>query len=333
MEVIKMIYAPHTFELSLILNTDKFEICKSQAYKNAKGKYRVYQKEDVWYDNAFKDDGVKIEYHSQKYKKIIKFIINPTKMLDGNDIKKLWKPNSDNISKMLRKLEKDIGCYFDSQYELDDFKLTRIDFTVNIDVGDRKKVSAYIKVLHNIGKVKGFKPKYDKDDAKINHDLSFDLEGNSNGIEFTAYDKEAESRQKEAEGILRMEVRLKKQKAIRNYTNETNTSKQIKRLASKSKEVFLDIFTGIVPYGDYNKKKDAVKLIEDNISKQRHREKMIRMIELIPKKKSLYLAKKEMKDRNIEKIIMMFAKINLSPVTISKRHKTKSLKNLYSYLE
>lgn len=328
-----MIYAPHTFELSLILNTEKFEICKSQAYKNAKGKYRVYQKEDVWYDNAFKDDGVKIEYHSQKYKKIIKFIINPTKMLDGNDIKKLWKPNSDNISKMLRKLEKYIGCYFDYQYELDDFKLTRIDFTVNIDVGDRKKVSAYIKVLHNIGKVKGFKAKYDKDDSQIDHDLSFDLEGNSNGVEFTAYDKEAESGQKEAKGILRMEVRLKRQKAIHNYTNETKTSKQIKRLASKSKDIFLDIFTGIVPYGDYCKKKDAVKLVEDNISKQRHREKMIRMIELIPKKKSLYLAQKEMNDGNIEKIMKMFAEINLSPVTISKRHEMKSLKNLYSYLE
>ena len=130
-----------------------------------------------------------------------------------------------------------------------------------------------------------------------------------------------------------MEVRLKRQKAIHNYTNETKTSKQIKRLASKSKDIFLDIFTGIVPYGDYCKKKDAVKLVEDNISKQRHREKMIRMIELIPKKKSLYLAQKEMNDRNIEKIMKMFAEINLSPVTISKRHETKSLKNLYSYLE
>jgi hypothetical protein len=253
-------------------------------------------------------------------------------VLGGNDVKKLWKPNSDNISKLLCKLEKYIYCYFDSKYELNDFKLTRIDFTVNIDVGDRKNVSAYIKVLRNIGKVKGFAPKYDKDDDRINHDLSFDLEGNSNGVEFTAYDKEAVSERKEANGILRVEVRLKKQKAIGKYTDETAVAKQIKSLSQNSRDIFLNTFTHIVPCGDYYKKKDAVKLVEDNISKQKHREKMVQLIELIPKKKSLYLAQKEMNDRNIDKIMTMFAEINVSPVTISKRHNIKFLKNLYSYL-
>ena len=213
-----------------------------------------------------------------------------------------------------------------------DFKLTRIDFTVNINVGDRKSVPAYIKVLHNIGKVKGFGAKYDKNDVEIDTDLSFDLKGNSNDIEFTAYDKEAVSKQEEAKGILRVEVRLKKQKAIGKYTDETVASKQIKNLAANSRDIFLDTFTHIVPCGNYYKKKEAVKLIEDNISKQKHREKMLRLIELVPKKKSLYLAQKEMNDRNIDKIMEIFAEINVSPVTISKRQKISSLKNLYSYL-
>lgn len=253
-------------------------------------------------------------------------------MLGGDDVKKLWKPNHDNIAKLLRKLKEYIDSYFNSKYKLNDFKLTRIDFTVNINVGDRKNVSAYIKVLRNIGKVKGFKPKYGKDDDKINPDLSFDLEGNSNGVEFTAYDKEAVSERKAAKGILRVEVRLKKQKAISKYTDETAASKQIKSLAKSSKDIFLATFTDIVPHGDYYKKKEAVQLIEDNISQKRHREKMLRLIELIPKKKSLYLAQKEMNDRNIDKIMAMFAEINVSPVTISKRHNIKFLKNLYSYL-
>ena len=59
---------------------------------------------------------------------------------------------------------------------------------------------------------------------------------------------------------------------------------------------------------------------------------MLRLIELIPKKKSLYLAQKEMNDRNIDKIMEMFAEINVSPVTISKRHKVDFLESLYSYL-
>lgn len=327
-----MIYSTHTFELSLILNTDNFRKWKSKAYEKAKGKHRVYQKNDVCYDYAFKDQGVKIEYHDNTYKKTIKFILNPTKALGGNDVKKLWKPNGDNISKLLRKLENYIDYYFDSKYELNDFKLTRIDFTVNINVGDRENVSAYIKVLRSIGKVKGFAPKYDKDDDRINHDLSFDLEGNSNGVEFTAYDKEAESKQKEAKGILRVEVRLKRQKIISKYTSETATSKQIKSLAANSKNIFLDTFAHIIPCGNYYKKKDAIKIIEDNISKQKQREKMFLLIELVPKKKSLYLAQKEMNDRNSDKIMATFAEINVSPVTISKRHNINFLKNLYSYL-
>lgn len=289
-----MIYSPHTFELLLILSTDNFNKWQSKAYERSEGKHRVYPKNGIICDDALKNKGVKIEYHNKTYQKKVKFIVNPTKVLGGDDVKKLWKPNNDNISKLLRKLKEYIDSYFDSKYKLNDFKLTRIDFTVNIDVGDRNNVSAYIKVLRNIGKVKGFGPKYDKDDEEINHDLSFDLIGNSNGVEFTAYDKEAESRQKAAKGILRVEVRLKRQKAIGKYTDETAASKQIKYLAANSRDIFLDTFTDVVPCGNYYKKKDAVKLIEDNISKQKHREKMHRLIELIPKKKSLYLAQKEM---------------------------------------
>lgn len=328
-----MIYSSHTFELSLILDTDKFCKLQNKAYdKSKKKKYRLYQKNDVHYDYALTNEGIKIEYHNNTYKKKIKFIVNPTKVLGGNDIKKLWKPNSDNISKLLRKLEKYIDDYFDSKYGLNDFNLTRIDFTVNVDVGNHDNVSAYIKVLRNIGKVKGFASKYDKNDDKINPDLSFDLKSTSNGIEFTAYDKEAESGCQEAKGILRVEVRLTKHKTIRKYTDKTVTSKQIKSLALNSQDIFLATFAHIVPYGDYYKKKDAVKIIEGNISKKIPRDKMLKLLELIPKKKSLYLAKKVMDDRNIEKVMNLFEELNVSPVTISKRHNIKHLKNLYAFL-
>jgi hypothetical protein len=154
----------------------------------------------------------------------------------------------------------------------------------------------------------------------------------SNGVEFTAYDKEAESKLKEATGILRVEVRLTKHKTICKYTDKTVTSKQIKSLASNSRDIFLDTFKQIVPFGDYYKKKEAVKLIKENISQKKPQEKMLRLMQLIPKKKSLYLAQKEMDDRNIDKVMKMFSDINVSPVTISKRHETKYLKNLYSFL-
>ncbi|WP_090944442.1 hypothetical protein [Pelosinus propionicus] len=55
----------------------------------------------------------------------------------------------------------------------------------DIDVNNREKVSAYIKVLKRIGKVKGFSPlSYDC----LDDDSGFCLEGNSNGIQFLIYD-------------------------------------------------------------------------------------------------------------------------------------------------
>jgi len=343
-----MTYSIHTFELSLILDTKKeFNELLSEAYEKAKKKHRVYEDDDIYHDDSLAKKGIKIEYHGnvyrkKNYKKKIKFIVNPSKVLGGDDLE-LWKPNKANISELLERLELYIEDYFDSEYELNDFTLTRVDFTVNIKTGGKDDVAAYIEVLRKLGKVKGFSQKYDKyfDDDWYDKNLSFDLEGNSNGIEFTAYDKqgalakkskEKAARIKAAEGILRIEVRLTKQKAIKKYTEETGVAKQIRDLSKRSKEIFLETFTRVIPYGNFFKKQHAVEIIMENVPKKKQREKMLRLLELIPMKKSLLLAQKEMNDRNIDKIMAMFAEINLSPVTISKRPKVKHLRNLYEFL-
>ena len=343
-----MTFAPHTLELTLTPDTKKFNKLLSGAYKKAKEEHKLYEVKNVHYDHAISTTGVKIEYHDGTYKKKIKFIVNPSRLLGGDDLK-LWKPSKDNIEKFLRELNEHIENYFDDTYGLDDFQLTRIDFTVNINVKSRKAVSAYIKVLHKLGKVKGFSSKFTKqgcEDYNINQDHSFDLAGNSNGIEFTAYDKEAElskkkeksgrkgaeSEKKKAKGILRIEVRLVKPKAVRKYTDETVTSRQLSKLIKRSKEIFLDTFTQVVPYGNFYKKDEAVRIITENVVKKKQREKMLLLLELIPKKKSLLLAQKELNDRRMDKIMAAFAELELSPVTISKRMDVKRLKGLYFYL-
>jgi hypothetical protein len=59
---------------------------------------------------------------------------------------------------------------------------------------------------------------------------------------------------------------------------------------------------------------------------------MLRLLRLVPEKKSLYNAIKELNTRNIDDIIFLFAKLNVSPITISKREDADYLKSLYSYL-
>ena len=85
----------------------------------------------------------------------------------------------------------------------------------------------------------------------------------------------------------------------------------------------------IVPFGDSYKLKKAIELVEESNMKFKRKEKMISLIQLIPKKKSLYLAVKELNIRDTNEILRWFAKIGVSPITISKREKIDHLKNLY----
>lgn len=172
--------------------------------------------------------------------------------------------------------------------------------------------------------------------------------GNSNGIEFLLYDlegvlvkqlkqtdisrKKLESISGKSEGILRAEVRQAKSKAVKAYTKTSDVYGQIAELIRKRREIFMDTFTWIVPFGDFYKKDKAVEMIQRDVKDTRLRRKMVHLVALIPEKKSLYLAQKAMDCRNMEKLMGAFAKINVSPVTISKRHGLKHLKCLYEFM-
>lgn len=249
-------------------------------------------------------------------------------------------------AKRLTKLEKYINKYFNATYGIDDFTLSGLVFSTDIDVGSRENVSSYIKALQRVGKVKGFSPTcYDCFDGIS----SYCLEGNSSGIDFLLYDLEEllanrlrsrnstreslKSMTANAKGIIRAEVRLKKPKSIRPYTNEFDTTGQAVHLLEKGKDIFLNVFAQIVPYGDFYKKDKAVEIIRKEITDMVLRRRMLQLVTLIPEKKSMLLAQKALNYRHIENVMESFAKINLSPITISKRHDVKHLKNLYTCLE
>ncbi|MDE6056050.1 MAG: hypothetical protein K2G55_20370 [Lachnospiraceae bacterium] len=326
-------YINQVFELSMVLDNERFQkilnrVCRKNRY--------IEENEDGYIDESLSSKGITVAYRDSQYKKKIKLIVEPRSVLDS----KVLDPD-----RFIRKLDKRINEYFDFKYRLDDFVLSGVTFATDIDVHTHENVFSYLKVLQRIGRVKGYSPE--------NYDCfedvdSFCLEGNSNDIAFWLYDlegflvdqfhnedigrKKLKSMRSEVEGILRAEVRLTKPKAIRSYTNTDDVFDQITELTEKRQEIFLDVFTRIIPFGDYYKKGEAAELIRSEVKDCTLRRKMLRLVTLIPEKKSLYLAQKAMNCRNIEKVMEAFAKINLSPVTISKRHDVQYLKNLYSYL-
>ena len=323
----------HIFELSMVLDGEKFHKVFDKVRDHTESLEKIG---DEYIDHALDSKGITVIYRNSQYRKKIKILVN-----SGASSK--W--SIADPEKFIRKLDKRIREYFGFKYKLNDFNLSGMTVVADINVGNSKMITEYLKVLKRVGKVKGFSAVgYDCFD----NNLSLCMKGNSNGIDFLLYDlkgtlvnqlrqagikrKELKSVVEGSEGVLRSEVRLTKPKAIRAYTKGSDISAQIVELSGKSKDVFWETFTRIVPFGDFYKKDEAVQIIQRDVKDNVMRRKMLRLVELIPEKKSLYLAQKAMECRNMEKVVEAFAKINLSPVTISKRQDAKGMENLYTYL-
>lgn len=319
-------------ELSMVLDNEKFQKLLTRV-----GNQAEYLNDNKYIDQTLSSKGIVVAYQDKQYKKKIQITINSSIMLDGGDL---------DSGKLIHKLERCVHNYFGLKYNLNDFNLKRILLMADIDVSSCEKVAAYIKVLQRIGKVKGFSPlSYDCLDG----DIGFGLEGNSNGIQFLIYDlkglltdqcrkngtnhKKMKSIIENSEGVLRAEVRLTQSKTIRAYTDENDTSKQLAALLENSWDIFLTAFVRVVPFGAFYKKDTAIEIIQREVKNMTLRRRMLRLVALVPEKKSLLLAQKALNYRRIDDVMKTFAKINVSPITISKRHDVKHLKCLYSYLD
>jgi len=319
-----------TFYLTLVLDTEKFNKLFDSVYSILK-----HVDESKYADYALASKGVIILYYDSQYKKKLKLIVNPCQMLNSD------KPDPE---KFIRKLEKRVSNYFNHKYQLNDFELSGMELTTDIDVQSQENVSDYLKVLRRIGKVKGFSP---SPDNWLDDDISICLDGNSNGIKFMLYNLEAllgeeiseayftrmqKSAHDNSEGLLRAEIRLTKPKAIRGYTNKSSISKQIADLHDNRQQIFLDTFMRIVPFGNFYKKNKAEEIIRAKIKDATIGRRMLWLIGLVPEKKSLLLAQKALNYRRIDKVMKAFFDIEVAPITIGKRHDIQKLDNLYEYL-
>jgi len=297
------------FELSLTLNTTEFQRIFDSTCNNFP--YLEALDNNEYADRSLAAKGITIIFRDSQYKKKVRLLVNPCVALD----------DPSDIDRLIRKLDKHIFEHFDRRYTLNDFILSGMTITGDIDVGSRVNVCNYLKVIRRVGRVKGFSPIcYECFDDKA----SFCLSGNSNDTDFLLYGLEkfvadqlrsADAGQKklqtageQTKGILRAEVRLTKQKAIREYTDTTDTSDQIVEMMKNSKEIFIEIFARVVPFGDFYKMDAAVEIVRSEVKDHVMRRKMLRLLALIPEKKYLHIAQKAMNCRDIEKVMDTFAK-------------------------
>ena len=262
-----------------------------------------------------------VVYRDSTYKKKVSLIFDMGKALSSTEF---------TPEKVCRIIHKRISKYFNSLYTLNEFMLKRAVIIRDIDVGTRESVCSYLKVLNRIRMVKGYSQakSFETDER-----TSFSLEGNSNGVCFTIYSLESQMRRynvisKQYVGILRSEVHLTKQNAIAEITGSSETVCRISEIVEQAEAIFCGVFYHIIPCGNFYKKSRACEIVRQTVKKEKLRRKMLRLISLIPEKKSILLAQKALNCRDVDEVMREFKRINLSPVTISKRSSVKMLKGL-----
>ena len=328
-------YLKTTFTLSLTIDSERFYKLLHKA--ELRSEYESYNDEADFVDNDMTHKGLTVIYQNKIYKKKLKLLISANTIIDNDDI---------NADRLLLKLEKRIAKYFKGKYQLKDFTLTGMNLYSDINVQSREGVKEYINIMHRIGRVKGYSQ---SESNPFDDDISYWLSGNSNHIEFFVLDlegalksqlkdiddnrKQLKSIKDDSAGILRVEVRLTKAKAIRAFTTGTIVSVQLAELVEKRQYIYFELFYSIIPFGDFYKKEKTIELIRGNKDIDTTiKRKMIRLVELIPEKRSLLLAQKALDYRRIDEVMERFSDIEVSPVTISKRADVKHLQNLIKYM-
>lgn len=310
-------------ELSMVLDRNDFQMVFDTVNDRSDS---ISECEDGYIDGSLADKGIVVRFRDSTYKKKIFVIVNVDVLLGSGTVAP---------DKLAVKLDKKLSKYFGNEYGLESFVLSEVSIFTDINVGDN--ASAYIAVLKKIGRVKGFTPtKFEN----IQSGTSYCLAGNSNGIDFLIYDLQSQladdlndKKRKQLRGLLRIEVKLTKKRAVSAVTHESNITRQIKAIVQNSNRIFTEVFSHIVPFGGFYKLDKATESIADKVSDSKMKRRMLSLVRLIPQKRSLLLAQKALNYRRVDDVMAEFSKINLSPVTIGKREEVKELRSLYEFLK
>lgn len=313
------------------------EIYKSLQVISKNNGFELYKSTMGYITHALKDQGfteiVLIKkYTDSKYNQPILQLtiqLNPTKLLN-RDIVMLTKEEdlqevSKRFNKVLEEIHLDLNTFF---Y----WTLNRIDYCININT---PYVKEYIKLFQRCSLPYRFNIPYNKKAKVRKHkEGSFYIFNNSTIINF--YNKEIErlnntgKQLESAKDILRLEIQCKKAKTDYMKYKYNFDIKYLGYFTSEELSIntISTYFNKIIGKGDYYKLDNARAII--NLSKHTKvtKDKLINVLELINKHKSIDKAFKESKytKESFNRYIKLIRELNINPVTIPRRWSMDYLK-------
>ena len=338
-----MNYSIHTIELRKeFRNHIEFNQMLGYIYKLAKGRYKVYRKDNDWLIEMFKGKGIRVVMRETKISGYIIFIISLNDLLGTEDKLSLIHPN--HLQNALT-IADEMLSVLGAEYSVNSLELSRVDYCINVDVGSSENVRAYIKLLYLSDMKKGYKI-IGLDNEAFDSSKGFTARNQNYGMEISFYDKQKQLEQRKYEnsetaaGILRIELRLTRSKSVLEHTPGCSDNKQrIEYCIRFSRQEILSIVRQLVSDGNYYTMKKAQKIITKSVTNKKLRERMITMLRLARKYGSIRLAKKEMfkaypkmKHEYFNMMMEEFERVGVNPVVLGKEIRCSNIVSLYSYL-
>ena len=192
---------------------------------------------------------------------------------------------------------------------------------------------------------KGYKILSD-DSSDFDVNKSYTVRNIDEGLEVSFYDKKKELEQhnceaENAEGILRVELRILRRKPLERQTPACSTNRE--RIAScmqASRSKIVGIAHTLLLDADYYPYKKACDIVKKQVANKKLRKRMMDMLKLTKKEFSVRKAKEKLfelhpklKHEYYNMMIEKFESIGVNVVTLDKDSEVKFLPSLFRYLK
>lgn len=343
----------HTFELERKLDNHEYVFLKDYFYNDSKEKYKVFRASK--YElvcKKYADIGLKISLFSIPHTgKKIRLIVNPIKLMNHDDRIHIA-ISSINVWSMLYQLNTMINPI--DNLTIEDFSITRIDFTINSYFKSDQFVLLMIKLLKKAHYPDSYEETYSHRIKKLihyNESNSLCISHKYSGLRLSFYNKKQqlinigadEQSIEQANGILRSELSFKcnsLQLLLDNHCDSWLPTSQLLHniLISDVSQIFIQSLEPIFPHGVYIKSSLVENKIKSsfNINNTRHISQMINLVESIKHQHSYVRGyRKCLENSEIKtlKLVMdLFNLIGISPITIAVNDNIDMFPSLYFVL-
>ena len=341
-----MYYSIHTIGLrKTFRNHIEYNAAVKSLYEKATGRFGMFpnENEDQYYAGIFQGTGIRVFLKRTKISGYYDFILSLNELIGGAGSFQLIRP--EDLQLALDTAEEMLVREFGEEFSINKLELYRVDHCINLNVGTSESVREYIYLLYRSEMKKGYKILSD-DTPDFDVNKSFTVRNNDEGIEVSFYDKKKELEQhnceaENAEGILRVELRILRRKPLERQTPDCATNRErIACCMRASRRKIVGIAHTLLLDADYYPYKKACGIVKKQVENKMLRKRMLDMLKLTKKEFSVRKAKEKLfelhpklKHEYYNMMIEKFESIGVNVVTLDKYSDVKFLPSLFGYLK